>query len=164
MSHWWTSVMLGEQWMAWRPSTSIQRPGTIPNQLRTQAPNYGYSLQHSAVDRCFGNAAYNHSPSLWWSHAICAWSLKMMPSSYSRTQKNMAGSDEVGSSDPGTIQNQLRTQTPNYGYKSLWRLPFPKISILYLKETFLVITNEPQMNQCQARRALEGLTAIQKPL
>ena len=94
MSHWWTSVMLGEQWMAWRPSTSIQRPGTIPNQLRTQAPNYGYSLQHSAVDRRFGNAAYNHSPSLWWLHAIGAWSLKMMPSSYSRTQTNMAGRDE----------------------------------------------------------------------
>ena len=37
-----------------------------------------------------------------------------------------------------------------------------KISLLYLKETFPNITNEPLMNQCHARRAIDGLTAIYK--
>ena len=40
----------------------------------------------------------------------------------------------------------------------------PKISLLYLKETFPEITNEPLMNQRHARRAMDGLTAIYKHL
>ena len=39
----------------------------------------------------------------------------------------------------------------------------PKISILYLKETFQMITNEPLMNQCHARRAMDGLQASRDP-
>ena len=36
------------------------------------------------------------------------------------------------------------------------------MSLLYLKETFPKITNEPLMNQCHARRAMDGLAAIYK--
>ena len=89
MSFWWTGVMLEEQWMAWRPSTSIQRP-------------------------------WNYTESI--------------------TDTN----------------SQLRLQiTMNDS--------LPKISILYLKETFQMITNEPLMNQCHAKREMDGLQASRDP-
>ena len=83
-----------------------------------------------------------------------------MLSSYDRTQKIMSQSHNVDAEGARNYTHSIRATS-----FALTTTASPLIiSVLYLKETFLVITNEPQMNQCQARRALEGLTAIQKPL
>ena len=83
-----------------------------------------------------------------------------MLSSYDRTQKIMSQSHNVDAEGAWKYPHSIRAT----GF-ALTKTASPLIiRLLYLKETFLVITNEPQMNQCHARRALEGLTAIQKPL
>ena len=83
-----------------------------------------------------------------------------MLSSYNRSQKKMYQSHNAGAEGSGTGPDSIRATSFDLTTTASTLI----IRLLYLKETFLVITNEPQMNQCHARRALEGLTAIQKPL
>ena len=85
---------------------------------------------------------------------------KLMLSSYNRTQKTMSQSHNVDAEGTRNYPHSIRATR-----FALTTTASPLMkSLLFLKETCLVITNEPQMNQCHARRAFEGLTAILKPL
>ena len=72
-----------------------------------------------------------------------------MLSSYNRTQKKMSQSHNAGAEGSGTGPDSIRATSFD-----LTTTASPLIiRLLYLKETFLVITNEPQMNQCHATGA-----------